>query len=433
MRCGTTRRPDLIFRDRKVLARAQPMKLRREKGNHFTLGAAEMLDLSTLDVVLLRQDPPFDMAYITTTHILEHIHPKTLVVNDPASVRNAPEKLFVTHFDDLMPPTLITADARALRAFRDEHEDIILKPLFGNGGAGVFRVRPDDENLNSLLEMFSQRSREPVIVQRYLPEVRKGDKRIILIDGKAVGAINRVPAEGEARSNMHVGGVAVKATLTKRDHRDLRDHRPGARAARPDLRRHRRDRRLPHRDQRHLADRPAGDQPLRRRVAGSPDLGSHRGALPGNTRAQVMSAAKAAPIWVTGSLTLDPSEIEESFVRSTGPGGQHVNTTSTAVQLRFDVRHSPSLTDDVRHRLERLAGRRLTRDGVHRAGGAGPAQPEAQPRGGARPPGRLVREAARPPMPRKKTRVSKAAKRRRVDDKKHHGAIKSLRSKRADD
>jgi glutathione synthase len=150
--------PDLIFRDRKVMARAQPMKLRREKGNHFTLGAPEMIDLATLDVVMLRQDPPFDMSYITTTHLLEHIHPKTLVVNDPASVRNAPEKLFVTHFDNVMPPTLITADARALREFRDEHQDIILKPLFGNGGAGVFRVRPDDENFASLLEMFSQRS-----------------------------------------------------------------------------------------------------------------------------------------------------------------------------------------------------------------------------------------------------------------------------------
>jgi glutathione synthase len=209
--------PELIFRDGKVMARAQPMKLRREKGNHFTLGASETIDLATLDVVLLRQDPPFDMSYITTTHLLEHIHPRTLVVNDPASVRNAPEKLFVTHFDNVMPPTLITADARALRDFRDEHKDIILKPLFGNGGSGVFRVRPDDENFASLLEMFSQRSREPLIAQRYLPEVRQGDKRIILIDGKAVGVINRVPAEGEARSNMHVGGKAVKAELTKRD------------------------------------------------------------------------------------------------------------------------------------------------------------------------------------------------------------------------
>jgi len=208
---------DLAFRDRKVIARAQPMTLRREKGNHFTLGEPKVLDLATTDVVLLRQDPPFDMSYITTTHLLEHIHPKTLVVNDPASVRNAPEKLFVTHFDGVMPPTLIASDARQIRAFRDEHKDIILKPLFGNGGAGVFRVRPDDENFNSLLEMFSQRSREPVIAQRYLPEVRKGDKRIILIDGEPVGAIDRVPADGEARSNMHVGGKAVKASLSKRD------------------------------------------------------------------------------------------------------------------------------------------------------------------------------------------------------------------------
>ena len=208
---------DLVFRDRKVIARAQPMKLRREKGNHFTLGAPELVDLSTLDVVLLRQDPPFDMSYITTTHLLEHVHPRTLVVNDPASVRNAPEKLFVTHFENVMPPTLITADGAAIRDFWKEHKDIILKPLFGNGGAGVFRVRPDDENFNSLLEMFSQRSREPVIAQRYLPEVRQGDKRIILVDGKAAGVVNRVPAEGEARSNMHVGGKAVKSTLTKRD------------------------------------------------------------------------------------------------------------------------------------------------------------------------------------------------------------------------
>ncbi len=209
--------PELIFRDRKLLARAQPMKLRREKGNHFTLGESQTIDLATFDVVLLRQDPPFDMSYITTTHLLEHIHPATLVVNDPASVRNAPEKLYVTHFDNVMPPTLITADPRALREFRAEHKDIILKPLFGNGGAGVFRVRPDDENFASLLEMFSQRSREPLIAQRYLPAVRQGDKRIILIDGKPAGVINRVPAEGEARSNMHVGGQAVKAELSRRD------------------------------------------------------------------------------------------------------------------------------------------------------------------------------------------------------------------------
>ena len=207
----------LSMRDGKIIATVEPMTLRDVKGDHYTLGEPERIDLSTMDVVLLRQDPPFDMAYITSTHLLERIHPKTLVVNDPASVRNAPEKLFVTHFDKVMPPTLITADPRALREFRDEHQDIIIKPLFGNGGAGVFRLKPGDENFASLLEMFSQRSREPVIAQRYLPEVRQGDKRIILIDGKAAGVVNRVPAAGEARSNMHVGGKAVKETLTRRD------------------------------------------------------------------------------------------------------------------------------------------------------------------------------------------------------------------------
>ncbi len=208
---------DLSFQDRKVMARVRALDVRREAGNHFTLGAPELIDLSGMDVVLMRQDPPFDMSYITATHILEHIHPKTLVVNDPVEVRNAPEKLFVTHFDNVMPPTLITHDREQIQAFRAEHEDIIVKPLFGNGGAGVFHLKPGDENLNSLLELFTEMYREPVIVQRYLPEVRQGDKRIILIDGKPVGAINRVPAAGEARSNMHVGGRAEKIGLTKRD------------------------------------------------------------------------------------------------------------------------------------------------------------------------------------------------------------------------
>lgn len=207
----------LSFRDGAVTAKARPLAVRREKGNHYTLGDWEELDLRTMDVVLMRQDPPFDMAYITATHILDHIHPKTLVVNNPAEVRNAPEKLFVTHFDGLMPPTLITADMDRIRAFREEHGDIIVKPLFGNGGAGVFRIQPGDENLGSLVELFTQYSREPLIVQRYLPAVRQGDKRIILIDGAPAGAINRVPAQGEARSNMHVGGRPEKAELTARD------------------------------------------------------------------------------------------------------------------------------------------------------------------------------------------------------------------------
>ncbi len=208
---------DLTFRDGAVLARAQPLKVRAVKGNHFTLGDSVIQDLSAVDVVLMRQDPPFDMAYITATHILERVHPRTLVVNDPAAVRNAPEKLFVTLFKGLMPPTLITSDRAAIREFRAEHKDIILKPLYGNGGAGVFRVKPDDENLGALLEMFTQFYREPVIVQRYVPEVRKGDKRIILVDGVFAGAINRVPAEGEARSNMHVGGKPEATILSARE------------------------------------------------------------------------------------------------------------------------------------------------------------------------------------------------------------------------
>jgi glutathione synthase len=208
---------DLVLREGRVMARARKLEVRRERGNHFTLGQFERVDLAVMDVVLMRQDPPFDMAYITATHLLEHIHPKTLVVNDPVSVRNAPEKLFVTQFEGVMPPTLITASWDEVRAFRAEHEDIILKPLFGNGGAGVFHVRPEDENLNALLEMFTQLYREPIMVQRYVPEVRQGDKRIILVDGVPMGAINRVPAAGESRSNMHVGGRPEKTTLTRRE------------------------------------------------------------------------------------------------------------------------------------------------------------------------------------------------------------------------
>ncbi len=209
---------DLALHGGRVTAWARPVTVRREKGNHFSFGPEEELDLGRdADVVLMRQDPPFDMAYITATHILEHIHPRTLVVNDPAHVRNAPEKLFVTHFPELMPETLVTSDRRRIMRFREAHETIILKPLFGNGGAGVFLVKPDDMNLNSLLEMFTERSREPLVVQKYVPAVRQGDKRIILVDGEARGAINRVPAEGEARSNMHVGGRAEQTVLTERE------------------------------------------------------------------------------------------------------------------------------------------------------------------------------------------------------------------------
>ncbi len=269
---------DLTFSAGSVFARARPLEVQRQRGDHFRLGEEEVLDLGSLDMVLMRQDPPFDMAYITATHILQHIHPQTFVVNDPVEVRNAPEKLFVTHFPDLMPPTLITSDRAAIRAFREEHEDIILKPLFGNGGAGVFHVDPDDDNLNALLEMFTQFYREPIVVQRYLPEVRDGDKRIILIDGRAAGAVKRVPKAGEARANLHVGAPAEKATLSRARPRDLRDDRPGAQQARPALRRHRRHRRLPHRDQRHLAHRHPGNRPLRRGLAGGATVGRFRDA-----------------------------------------------------------------------------------------------------------------------------------------------------------
>jgi glutathione synthase len=204
-------------RAERLTAMARPVRVQRVRNDHYKFGEASRLDLATMDVVLMRQDPPFDMAYITATHMLEHIHPKTLVVNDPAAVRNAPEKILVTQFPDLMPPTLVTWDLEAIRSFRLEHKDIVVKPLFGNGGSGVFRIKEDDENLGALLEMHFLRSREPLMIQRYEPAVRKGDKRIILIDGEPMGAINRVPAQGEARSNMHVGGRAEKSALTERE------------------------------------------------------------------------------------------------------------------------------------------------------------------------------------------------------------------------
>ena len=213
---------ELVFRQNRLYARARPLEVRRERGNHFTLGKTQLLDLATMDVILMRQDPPFDMSYITATHLLEHVHPQTLVVNDPAEVRNAPEKLFVTHFSELMPPTLISSSRDDILAFRRDYEDIIVKPLFGNGGAGVFHITPEDENLNSLLELFTEFYREPIIVQQYMPAVREGDKRIILIDGKPAGGVLRVPPPGEARANMHVGAEPVKTELTARE-RDICD------------------------------------------------------------------------------------------------------------------------------------------------------------------------------------------------------------------
>jgi glutathione synthase len=207
----------LSYRQGRIVATARPFEVRRERGDHVTFGGAETIDLATMDVILMRQDPPFNLAYISATHLLDRIHPQTLVVNDPHHVRNAPEKLFVTQFAELMPPTLITNDVEEIKAFRREYQDIVVKPLYGNGGAGVFHLKPGDTNLGSLVELFKAFLNEPLMVQRYIPEIRQGDKRIILVDGKPAGAVNRVPAPEETRANLHVGGRAEKATLTRRD------------------------------------------------------------------------------------------------------------------------------------------------------------------------------------------------------------------------
>ncbi|SFR08352.1 glutathione synthase [Poseidonocella sedimentorum] len=210
--------PDkLAFRDGRVTARGWPLTVRRVVGDHFELGQEQEIDLADWDVVWLRQDPPFDMFYITTTHLLQRVTPGTLVVNDPFWVRNYPEKLLVLDFPELTPPTTIARDLDTIRAFKAEHQDVILKPLYGNGGAGVFRLDANDRNLSSLHELFTGFSREPLIVQKFLPDVSNGDKRVILVDGEPVGAINRVPQKGETRSNMHVGGRAEKIGLTDRD------------------------------------------------------------------------------------------------------------------------------------------------------------------------------------------------------------------------
>ena len=210
--------PDNMSLDRdRLIATGQTLELRDVEGNHFTASEPHQQDLSEMDVVLLRQDPPFDMNYITSTHLLERIHPKTLVVNNPAEVRNAPEKIFVLDFQDLTPPTMITRSLDEVKRFRREFKNIIVKPLYGNGGAGVFLMKDGDTNLGALIELFQGAFREPFIVQQYLPDVRKGDKRIILVDGEIAGAINRVPAEDETRSNMHVGGKPTPVDITDRE------------------------------------------------------------------------------------------------------------------------------------------------------------------------------------------------------------------------
>ncbi|WP_299358226.1 glutathione synthase [uncultured Paracoccus sp.] len=207
----------LIYDEGRVSAVGRPVTLRPEQGNHVDFGDWAEIPLAEFDVVWLRQDPPFDMGYVTSTHLLDRVAGDTLVVNDPFWVRNCPEKLMVLDFPDLTPPTMIARDPAAIRRFRDRHGDIILKPLYGNGGAGVFHLHPEDRNLSSLLEMFAGINREPMIAQKYLAAVVEGDKRIILVDGEPVGAINRVPQQGEARSNMHVGGRAERIGLTDRE------------------------------------------------------------------------------------------------------------------------------------------------------------------------------------------------------------------------
>jgi glutathione synthase len=208
---------DLSLRGTALTATARKMELRREKGNHYTKGEDFTLDMADIDLVLMRQDPPFDIAYITATHLLEHVGRKTLVLNDPVSVRNAPEKLFVTHFLQFMPPTLISRNTNEIKAFRREFKNIILKPLHGNGGSQIFHITEDSDNFNALLEMFETTYKEPFMLQQYLPAVRQGDKRIILIDGRPAGAILRVPPAGDVRANLHVGGRAEKTSLTRRE------------------------------------------------------------------------------------------------------------------------------------------------------------------------------------------------------------------------
>jgi glutathione synthase len=210
--------PDkLSLRGETLVAETRDVEVRDVVGDHVTLGAPRLTDLAEIDVVLLRQDPPFDLAYITTTHLLERIHPRTLVVNNPASVRDAPEKIFVLNYPSLMPPTLISRDRALIEAFREEHGDIVMKPLYGNGGAAVFKVSRKDPNFGSLFDLFSATFREPWVNQRFLPKVTEGDKRIILVDGVAAGVVNRVPAENDIRSNMVRGGAAQPTDLNARE------------------------------------------------------------------------------------------------------------------------------------------------------------------------------------------------------------------------
>ncbi len=209
---------NLALRDGELMARGHTLNVEDKQGEHYTLSDERTINLGDLDVVHLRQDPPFDMSYITTTHLLERIHPETLVVNDPANVRNAPEKVFVLEYLDLMPPTMVTRALGDVKAFRAQYKDIVIKPLYGAGGEAVFLLKENDTNLTPLVELFQSMARAPFMVQQYLPQVRQGDKRIILVDGEFAGAINRIPAKDETRSNMHIGGTPTPVEMTDRDH-----------------------------------------------------------------------------------------------------------------------------------------------------------------------------------------------------------------------
>ncbi|MFZ4761395.1 MAG: glutathione synthase [Alphaproteobacteria bacterium] len=209
---------DMVFDCGVLKARARPVVLRQEMGNHFSVGAPELVELDSMAAIFMRQDPPFDLAYITATHLLEYISHTTLVVNDPAAVRNAPEKLFVNQFPEIIPPTMISWDIEAIKEFRAEHGDIIIKPIYSFSGRGVFRLRPEDQNLQALLELFAQTGREPLVVQKFIHQVSEGDKRVILIDGKAVGCGMRIPAKGEVRANIHAGGRPASGIMTPRDY-----------------------------------------------------------------------------------------------------------------------------------------------------------------------------------------------------------------------
>ena len=289
--------PDrLALLDGEVFASVQGLRVRDVVGDHFTLQEPRRVGLTEFDVVLLRQDPPFDLAYITSTHLLERIHPKTLVVNDPASVRNAPEKVMVTEFPQLMPPTLITRDLEEIKAFRAKHGDIVMKPLYGHGGGAVFRLTHDDLNFGSLYDMFANVFREQWVVQAFLPNIKHGDKRIILVDGEYAGAVNRIPAADDLRSNMVRGGSPADTKLSAARARDLRDHRADFARARTVAGRHRRDRRQSHRDQRHVSHGDSRHQESRRR--------RHRRAGVGQDRkeARLMTAPAL-------SLALEPGDL----------------------------------------------------------------------------------------------------------------------------